>query len=305
MTPNYEPIREKLAKNEVVVLDGAIGTEILRRNVSWADHQLTNNPAVIRSIHEDYITAGADVFTTNSFQLARRFLLNHFRDIDHMRRIGARGLEVRAEGLLRASVELAKEARARAGKGRPVAIAGSITTLEWCFRPDLSPSADQARIEYREIAQVMKEAGADLVLLETVNNVMEAKVAMESFREVGIPAWISFVCDSEGNLFSGETLDLAIESLAPLKPDAILVNCAPPNDITAGLRFLTSSASLPTGGYAHIGRFDPPEWLFTDEFPPEEYLKAARRWIDMGARIIGGCCGTTPGHIALLAKSLR
>ncbi|HEY3130353.1 MAG TPA: homocysteine S-methyltransferase family protein [Acidobacteriota bacterium] len=305
MTPYYQAIKEKLAKKEVVILDGAIGTEILRRNVSWADHQVINYPLVIRSIHEDYIKAGADMITTNTFQLARRSFLNHFKDLEHMRHIGARGLEQRAEELLRAAVNLTLEARQQVGARRKVAIAGSITTLEWCFRPDLSPTAHQAKQEYIEIGRAFKESGADLILLETVNNVSEAVAAMQAFHEVEIPGWISFVCDSAGNLFSGETLDQAVTALEPLKPDAILLNCAPPTDISAGVKKLAPRNKAATGAYAHIGRFDPPEWYFTDEYPPQTYLDVCRQWVDMGATVVGGCCGTTPEHIALLSKSLR
>ncbi len=305
MTPYYEAVKDKLEKKEVIVLDGAIGTEILRRNVSWADHQVINYPSVIRSIHEDYIKAGADLITTNTFQLAKRSFLNHFKDLEHMRHIGARGLEQRADELLRAAVKLTIEARQRVGGKRPVAIAGSITTLEWCFRPDLSPSPDQAKQEYIEIAQAFKESGADLILLETVNNVSEAVAAMQAFCEVEIPAWISFVCDSAGKLFSGETLAQAVTALEPLSPGAILLNCAPPTDITAGLKQLTERSKVAVGGYAHIGRFDPPEWYFTDEYPPQKYLDVCRQWVAMGATVVGGCCGTTPDHIAVLTRSLR
>jgi S-methylmethionine-dependent homocysteine/selenocysteine methylase len=301
---HYKPIKEKLDKRETVILDGAIGTEILRRNVSWADHQVINLPDVIRSIHEDYIKAGADVITTNTFQLSRRSLLNHFKDIEHMRHIGAPGLETRADALLQAAVELTKEARARVSLDHPVAIAGSITTLEWCFRPDLAPVPDQAKNEYREIVGVMAESGVDLILFETFNSAAEARVALEAARELNIPAWIAFVCDSSGKLFSGETMGQAVVQLEPLEPDVILVNCAPPKDIDAGLQELTKRRSKPTGAFAHIGRFDPPEWLFTDEYPAEKYLDCAHRWLDMGALVIGGCCGTTPDHIKKLREHL-
>lgn len=299
----YDSVKEKLAEKKVVVLDGGIGTEILRRNVSWADHQVTRLPDVIRSIHEDYIKAGADVITTNTFQLSRRSFLNHFRDADHMRHIGARDLETRAENLLQAAVKLAVEARNRANAAA-VAIAGSITTLEWCFRPDLAPAAEQARSEYEEIVQAMAKSGVDLILLETFNSISEARVALQVVRACGLPAWIGFVCDQNGKLFSGETLTQAVAALEPLHPDVILLNCAPPDDITTGLRELTAHSSGPTGAFAHIGRFDPPEWLFTDEYPPAKYLECARRWLDMGARVIGGCCGTTPEHIGELKRSL-
>jgi S-methylmethionine-dependent homocysteine/selenocysteine methylase len=105
-------------------------------------------------------------------------------------------------------------------------------------------------------------------------------------------------------LFSGETLAQACAALQPLSPDAILLNCAPPPDISAGLGELVPNWSGPAGCYAHIGRFDPPEWLFTDEYPPERYLELAREWRAHGASIVGGCCGTTPAHIAAIADQL-
>jgi S-methylmethionine-dependent homocysteine/selenocysteine methylase len=300
----YQAIKEKLERRNRVLLDGGIGTEILRRNVSWSDHQVTRLPDVIRSIHEDYIRAGADVITTNTFQLSQRSFRNHFRDLDHMRHIGASGLENRAAELLRAAVKLAVDGRERVRATHSVAVAGSITTMEWCFRPDLAPSPKEAKAEYREIIEVMAESGVDLILLETFNSVGEAKVALEAVREAGLPAWVGFVCDSAGRLFSGETLREAVEVLEPIGPDVILLNCAPPDDITTGLKELTAHSSQPTGAFAHIGRFDPPEWMFTDEYPPAKYLDCARRWQDMGAVVIGGCCGTTPLHIRVLADGL-
>jgi len=297
----YAPMAEKLRRGETVLLDGAIGTEILRRNVTWADHQLASKPAFVRGIHEDYIRAGADVISTNSFQLCRRALENHFRDEAHRRHIGARDLDDRANRLLAASVHLACEARDRASAGRPVAVAAAITTLEWCFRPDLAPSPAQARQEYREILAVVKQAGADLVLLETVNSIGEARVGLEVAKSLGLPCWVSFVCDEHGVLFTGETLEQAAAALEPLGVDALLVNCAPPADITAGMNQLARCAGVPIGGYAHIGRFDPPEWMFTDEFPPARYAAVAAGWKQIGAHILGGCCGTTPDHIAALA----
>ena len=148
------------------------------------------------------------------------------------------------------------------------------------------------------------KSGVDLILLETLNSIPEAKVALEVVRSCGLPAWVGFVCDQNGKLFSGETLAQAVAALEPLEPDVILLNCAPPDEITTGLRELTVHRSAPTGAFAHIGRFDPPEWLFTDEYPPAKYLECARQWLDLGARVIGGCCGTTPEHIAEIKNHL-
>jgi S-methylmethionine-dependent homocysteine/selenocysteine methylase len=299
---SYAPIHEMLQRKQMVILDGAIGTEILRRNVTWADHQLANKPDFVRGIHMDYIQAGADVISTNSFQLCRRALYNHFRDDAHRMQIGATDLDERANKLLAASVHLAREARDRVGGKRPVAVAAAVTTLEWCFRPDLAPSPEQARAEYTEIFQVVKDAGADLVLLETVNSITEARVALEVCKKLGLPCWVAFVCDQKGLLFTRETLADAVAALEPLKVDAILLNCAPPDDISAGMKELAPHAHVPFGAYPHIGRFDPPEWLFTDEYPPQKYLEVSAMWKKMGSTILGGCCGTTPEHIEALTK---
>jgi len=295
---SYQAIAQKLQSGRTVILDGAIGTEILRRNVTWADHQLANQPDFVRGIHEDY--AGADVVSTNSFQLCRRALYNHFRDEAHRRQIGAADLDDRADKLLAASVRLAVEARQKAAAIRPVAVAAAITTLEWCFRPDLAPSPEQARLEYREIFQTVKDAGADLVLLETLNSISEARAAVEVAKDLGLPCWTSFVCDERGFLFTGESMAETVAALEPLGVDAILLNCAPPGDINAGIKELLACAGVATGAYPHIGRFDPPEWMFTDEYPPARYAQVASTWQQMGARILGGCCGTTPDHIAAL-----
>jgi methionine synthase I (cobalamin-dependent) len=304
-TPHYAPLRERLARGGTLVLDGGIGTEILRRDVTWADHQVLDRPTVVRAIHRDYVEAGADVISTNTFQLTRRALYNHFRDDAHRRHVGPPDLEDRAERLLRAAARLALEARDAAANGRPVAVAGAITTLEWCFRPDLAPTPEQARAEYVETIGTLADAGCDLVLVETVNSVGEARVALEAANAVGLPCWMAFAPTEDGTLFTGATLGEAEAALAPLGVDAVLVNCAPPDDCRAGLVELTKVRAGPKGLYPHVGRFDPPEWLFTDEYPPDRYAAEARRWQELGAAVIGGCCGTTPDTIAAVARALR
>jgi len=304
-SPHYGPLRERLARGETVILDGGIGTEILRRDVTWADHQVLDRPTVVRAIHGDYVAAGADVISTNTFQLTRRALYNHFRDEAHRKHIGPADLDDRAERLLRAAAKLAIEARDAAANDRPVAVAGAITTLEWCFRPDLAPTPEQARAEYVETIGTLAEAGCDLVLIETVNSVSEARVALEAAHEVGLPCWLAFAPTETGKLFTGETLAQAEAALEPLGVDAILLNCAPPDDCRAGLAALAKARSGPKGLYPHVGRFDPPEWLFTDEYPPNRYAEEARTWQSLGATVIGGCCGTTPDTIAALAKALN
>ena len=307
MNPRYGKLKQRLDRGEIIILDGGIGSEMLRRGVTWEGHKVESEPDAIRSIHADYIRAGADVISTNTFQLARRSYMNHFADAEHMRHIGAVDLNTRAPILIREGVKRALEARDQVG--RPdVLVAGAMTTLDWCFRPDMAPSLEDMRTEYAETIQAFKDAGSDLMLFETFNSSKEARTALEAARDVGIPAWVGFVCDWKGHLLNGETVHQMREGLAGVEPDVLLFNCAPVPDIAEALRAVTNeyhNARHPAfGGYAHVGRFDPPDWMFTDEYPPERYLAACREWASMGAQVLGGCCGTTPMHIAALKKGL-
>lgn len=304
MDERYDRLKARLKRGEVLILDGGIGSEMLRRGVTWEGHKVESEPEAIRSIHADYLRAGADVISTNTFQLARASFLSHFADLDHMRRVGAPDLETRAATLIREGVRRALEAREQADDDN-VCIAGAMTTLEWCFRPDQTPEPDAMRAEYVETIEAFKNAGADLMLFETFNSVREARVALEAAREAGIPAWISFVCDWQGRLLSGETMLEVVAGLEALEPDVVLFNCAPVPDVTRALKEISKHYSRPLGAYAHVGRFDPPDWMFTDEYPPEKYLEAAREWRALGAQVLGGCCGTTPEHIRALKEGFK
>jgi S-methylmethionine-dependent homocysteine/selenocysteine methylase len=297
-----------------VLLDGAIGTEIVRRGVRWRQHGMRTDPDKVQAVHEDYIHAGADIVTSNTFQLTRRTYLNLFQNLEHMRRIGAPGLENQAATLTESAVMLAKKAIEHVRGERIIPIAGSISPLNHCFRPDLAPPIDEALREHTESARLLAAAGVDLILLETMNSVREAKSAIEAARTTSLPLWISFVLAPGGKaILTGEPIMEAVHAVASLGCDAILFNCAPPEDITTGLRELTKVCKIPFGAYAHIGRYDPPSWKFdfhpqfadTQAWPPERYAEVARRWRDLGATIIGGCCGTTPTHIRALKESLR
>jgi S-methylmethionine-dependent homocysteine/selenocysteine methylase len=303
MNSRYTKLKDRLERREIIILDGGIGSEMLRRGVTWEGHKVESEPDAIRSIHADYIRAGADVVSTNTFQLARRSYMNHFADPEHMKHIGAADLDKRAPVLIAEGMKRAVEARDQVG--RPdVLIAGAMTTLDWCFRPDMAPGVEDMRAEYRETIRAFREAGTDLMLFETFNSSKEARTALEAARELSIPAWVGFVCDWKGKLLNGETMADVRKGLAGVEPDVLLFNCAPVPDITLALRELAKDYSKPMGGYAHVGRFDPPDWMFTDEYPPDQYLSAAQQWASMGAQVLGGCCGTTPMHIEALKKGL-
>ncbi len=303
MNDRYSKLLERLDRREIIILDGGIGSEMLRRGVTWEGHKVESEPEAIRAIHADYLRAGADVISTNTFQLTRRSFANHFADARHMRHIGAADLETRAPLLIAEGVKRALEAREQTA--RPQAcVAGAMTTLDWCFRPDRAPSPDDMLAEYRETVAAFQRAGADLMLFETFNSSREARTALDAARDLGIPAWVGFVCDDQGRLLNGETMKELRAGLAGAEPDVLLFNCAPVPDITQALGELGEEYRGTRGGYAHVGRFDPPDWRFTDEYPPDEYLAAALEWVELGAQVLGGCCGTTPMHIEALKKGL-
>lgn len=308
----YQQVRSRLQEGRTVLLDGPMGTELVRRGVRWRKHALQTDAAKVQQLHEEYLAAGADVLRTNTFQLNPRIYLDVFRNLDHMRHIGAPGLEELTPKLLRTSVQLAQEARARAEHGK-VAIAGVLSPLEHCFRPDLAPPPEQARGVHEQLARVFAEEGVDFLLLESMNTIGEAKAALAAGRAVGLPVWVSFVLGPEGELLSREPLSQALAEMENGGAEAVLVNCAPPEDITRALNELRRSTKLPFGAFAHIGRFSPPSWKFeffpqfveTEEWPPDRYAGEARRWRELGATILGGCCGTSPAHISALRARIR
>ena len=308
----YEQIRARLENHEPILLDGPCGTELVRRGVRWRKHGLLTDGPAVQQLHSEYLAAGADVLRTNTFQLNPRIYLNVFRNREHMRHIGAPGLEDLTEKLLRTSVQLARQARTDAGANARVAIAGVIGPLEHCFRPDLAPAPDVARREHEVPARIFADERVDFLLLESMNTIAEAKAALGAGRAAGLPVWVSFVLGPEGELLSGEPLAWAVAEMEAGGAKAFLVNCAPPEDVTRALARIRKHSRLPFGGFAHIGRFSPPSWKFeffpqfvdSDAWPPERYTAEACRWLDSGATIVGGCCGTAPNHTAALRVRL-
>jgi S-methylmethionine-dependent homocysteine/selenocysteine methylase len=179
-----------------------------------------------------------------------------------------------------------------------------MSPLEHCFRPDLAPCDDDASAEHDEIAQLLASAGVDMLLVESMNTIAEARIAMDAARQTKLPVWLSFVVGADGNVLSGEPLE-------SLGADVILASCAPPADIDLALTKLATQDTN-FGAYAHLGRFDPPSWKFeffpqfsgSDAWPPDDYAAHARRWRDQGAQVIGGCCGSGPDHVRALKAEL-
>jgi S-methylmethionine-dependent homocysteine/selenocysteine methylase len=293
-----DPLRARLTRGDIILLDGALGTELERLGVStslplWSAQALLDAPDRVRDVHESYIQAGADVITSATFRTTPRALKKA-------------GLAAEADRLTKLAIELAKEARDRAAPGREVRIAGSMAPLEDCYKPELSPAAPDAEREHRDQAERLARAGAELLLIETVGTAAEAAAAVRAARTTDLPVWISFLCKSGTELMSGEPLASAVRLVTTLTPDAVLVNCVPVAIATECLEVMGRASALPYGCYANAGSPDMGRstWCFDPEMTPERFAEAAAGWLQRGAQIVGGCCGTGPDHIRALRDAL-
>ena len=287
-------IVERLSAKPVVLLDGAMGTELFRRGINtrlpiWSAQALIENPDVVREIHLDYILAGAEIITTNTFRTTSRAL-------------DKKGLSKRAEELTFLAVSLAKEARDQS-KNENVWIAGSVAPLEDCYEPDLIPDSETAFREHNEFITWLVEAGVDFILIETMNTIEEAKVAARAAEQHRLPIFISWTCASDGRILNGENIEEAVRVLEPYNPAAFLVNCTPSRDILSALQKMRKTTNIPIGAYANVGKAEPVfGWEFTHELDATSYAHEAELWVQEGAKIVGGCCGTTPEYISELKR---
>ncbi|MDQ3780772.1 MAG: homocysteine S-methyltransferase family protein [Chloroflexota bacterium] len=293
------PFSERLATGRPLLLDAAMGTEIDRRGVTtalplWSAIGLIDHPDLVRAIHRDELLAGAEIITTNTFRATERTL----------ERAGRPPGE--AHALYRLAVSLARQAQVAAGRTETF-VAGSIAPLEDCYSPELTPPVANCLEEHQLHAQALASAGVDLLLIETMPTAREAAAALTAARATGLPATVGFVCASPGDddqplrLLSGERLAVGVETVLPQQPAAIMVNCAAAAVITRALAELRNLTDLPTGGYANAGTVnDSTGWSADPAVTPATYAEIASAWLDLGAAIIGGCCGTTPAHTAAL-----
>jgi S-methylmethionine-dependent homocysteine/selenocysteine methylase len=296
-SPPSHPLRARLVRGEVVILDGAMGTELDRRGGAtplplWSAQALLEAPDVVRAIHEDYLRAGADVITTNTFRTTARAFRHAGRAAEE------------AERLARLAVELARDARARSVRGGGVWIAGALAPLEDCYRPDLAPARDVAAIEHTRQAALLAGAGVDLLLVETMNAIPEAVEATRAAVATALPVFVSFIARSEREIWSGERLEDAVRAVDAVHPDAILVNCVPADMAERCLETMARATRAPIGCYPNAGDpdFDHGTWRHDDERTPEWFAGHATAWLRRGALVVGGCCGTGPGHIRALRE---
>lgn len=288
-----------LKRGETIVFAGAVGTELQRRGFKttlplWSASAPLDGYDVLTQIHHDYFTAGADICITNTFRTTPRTF----------EKVGDARL---ARQALKRAVDSAKEAKA-AVTGRPVFIAGSFAPLEDCYRPDLVPDDATLKREHTELATWLAEEGVDFLLAETINAKREAVAMARAASATGLPFMISFVVNPDGTLFDGTPLADVVDATNLPGRFAVSINCRPIDVIDSAFDTLCDTTDQLIGVYPNgIGHpHDDEGWIFENN--PDsigKFVDNALAWKSAGARILGGCCGTTPDYIAALAKAVR
>jgi S-methylmethionine-dependent homocysteine/selenocysteine methylase len=328
MTEAYRRIDDRLQSGGVVLLDGGIGSELQAvgyperaadrpANYTWGTLAIREAPDKLVEVHRRYAEAGADVLETHTFALNRVYaaIADGRLDLppDEWKRMALD------------SVRLVREGAARAGRD-DYAVAFACRTQDWP-----AEQQEEAR-DYvgtyvpldlerylKPLAELLATADAehtpDLVLMEIQKEIPEDLEFpdYQVFLDTGIPLWISYrrtvgkIVGVEGEtiLEDGDRFGHAARRFEEMGVSAVLVNCLPPRLVDGVGTWLRRFTSLPLGAYPNWGAYLRYEWDWSTAPQPEELVAAARRWVDEGFQIIGGCCGTRPQEIRALAEAFR
>jgi S-methylmethionine-dependent homocysteine/selenocysteine methylase len=269
--------------SKITLLDGPMGTELQARGVDtsgpmWSAAALLTAPEAVAAVHMSYAQAGATVHTTNTFRTQRWTAGERWRDLTHT-----------AVHIARSSVPSHHR------------VAGSIAPLADCYRPDLSPP--DAESEHRAMAQLLADCGVDILLVETFAHIGEALGAVRASVDTGLPTWCALTAGWRADLLSVQDLANGAREAVEAGACAVLVNCVPASRTTEYVEAL-AQLGVPFGAYANAGAPDDGIGWVSDGQGPTTYTAIAQRWVQRGATLIGGCCGTGPTHTLHLSKNI-
>ncbi len=306
-------LMQRLERGGMLLLDGAMGTELERRGVpmdkkAWSAVALDSHPQTVREIHEDYVRAGADVHIVHSFSINRQVLETV-------------GREDKVEAFNRLAVTLCREAIEKAGDGRQQWLAGSVSNYAAGTDRSKLPKGARLRDNFAEQAGILQDAGVDLLALEMLSDVTISAAAIEAAFATGLPVMIGFTCDwgADGrtvvtrghqmNLYDrptplDEILPEALAAVAEGAPGILAIMHCDLDVTGAALEVAKRHWRGPLAAYPNSGDFVPPNWQFDSVCTPAEFADSAEDWIAAGAVIVGGCCGIGPDHISALAQRL-
>jgi len=284
----------------MIVMDGSMGNELLARRSDlvtglWSAQYLIDAPELVKEIHLDYINAGADLIITNTYSTIPSYL-------------SKQKAEDKMPELINLAGKLAREAVKDSKK--KVTVAGSLPPLEESYRPDLVIDKEEAVPIYETLIKELTPY-VDIFICETMSSIKEMQHVIQALQNLDNekPVWISWSLkeDKKNQLRSGESIKEAFIASASIKPEAYLFNCTDPFAITEGLKQLKELTQKPIGGYPNV--FNVPDgWTLDNDvqvsvrdLSVEKFLEFAEEWRNLGATIIGGCCGIGPKFIKAVA----
>ena len=302
---SYADLERRLGDGGIVILDGGTGTELERRGVpmdaeAWCGPATLEHLGTLEAIHRDYIAAGADIVTANTYASSRLIL-------------GPAGYGGRFEDINRAAVRAAFRAREASGEAG-ISVAGSLSHMfpmvGGTAHADLARAPDPAEMAeaFGELAALLAEEGCDLILLEMMYHPDRMPAAFTAAVAVGRPVWAGFSArrgkDGQVLSFTAEK-DIPFEEVVQVLADFDVAAAGvmhTPSDVTGdAITILRDVFDGPLTAYPDSGYFKMPNWQFEKVISPSEFLKFATEWVADGVQVLGGCCGLSPEHIAAIA----
>ncbi len=290
--------------DKIIIMDGGMGRQLEQmgapfKQPEWSALALMEAPEFVTKAHQQFIDAGAEVITTNSYALVPFH-------------IGEEKFSANGRELIKLAASIARDAANNAPQ--KVTVAGSLPPIFGSYRPDWF-KADKAQEVYTPLIEEQNDF-VDIWIAETVSSIIEAETVMKCLEENEKPVWMSFtLTDRDGQdippqLRSGESVKEAAAKAFDLGVSAILFNCSQPEEMAPALRILQKmQRGIPYGVYANafppIKKDRSANGTVTElrvDTTPERYLDIAQQWQDLGAKMIGGCCGIGPEHIKALSK---
>ena len=289
----YNLIKQRLENNDTIILDGAIGAELEKKGAKmhkdlWCGTCSIESPDLVKKVHEEYILAGADIITTNTYATTPIGMKQY-------------GFEDQINEFNKKSVQIAKDAVKNSNKD--IAVAGSVSTFGSLYKF----GTEAMKPGFKEQLKILSSEGVDLIILEAMSSQADiVETIIECSLESKLPVWLSISCviddktnklmlgyndtvDSDTNVY--EDFETSINSFSKIHDGPILIAHSDIKVTGQAVKIAKKKFNGVLGAYPNRGHYEKPHWKFIDNITPSEYLENARSWVKNGAQIIGGCCG--------------
>ena len=277
------------------LLDGAMGTELAKRDVDiplplWSADANVTHPNIVKDIHIDYIKAGADIITTNTFRTTSYSYQKAGYSPQRARE--------RAHDSLRSAVEMAQIAA-----GDSTQIVGSITSIDDCYSPELFPGKGAAQDTYGEVIEWFNNSGINHLIFETMGHLEEIQIALEMSQNAQMNLWVSLILKNGTQIRNGESIEETVNLIKKYSVSCLLINCNRVETIHKGIDNFLTFWRNDWGVYPNLGKTDFDNDYF-ELINSDNFREAMLSYLDLSPSVIGACCGSTPEHIHLLKKLL-